>query len=142
MKTTMTRKMEFDAAHRVTQHGSKCRNLHGHRYVVEVTAEGALDKMGMVVDFGVVKQLVGGWIDEKLDHGTVIRQTDIAIETLCINHDWKLFVMPDGKEPTAENMAELLLAKSQELLQETGVVVTQVRVFETPNCWADARVPA
>ncbi|MEE8246777.1 MAG: 6-carboxytetrahydropterin synthase, partial [Alphaproteobacteria bacterium] len=32
---TVTRRLEIDAGHRVMTHGSKCRHLHGHRYVVE-----------------------------------------------------------------------------------------------------------
>ena len=34
---TITRKLEFDAGHRIPDHTSQCRNLHGHRYTVEIT---------------------------------------------------------------------------------------------------------
>ena len=39
MIAVITRKLEFDAGHRVMNHESKCATCHGHRYVLEVTAE-------------------------------------------------------------------------------------------------------
>jgi 6-pyruvoyltetrahydropterin/6-carboxytetrahydropterin synthase len=60
---TITRKLEFDAGHRIPDHKSQCRNLHGHRYTVEITltgeviaAEGNSDN-GVFMDFWVVKAL-------------------------------------------------------------------------------------
>ena len=39
---TITKRLEFDAGHRIPQHKSQCRNLHGHRYALEITLEGEL----------------------------------------------------------------------------------------------------
>ena len=50
---TITRRLEFDAGHRVYQHESKCNHVHGHRYVVEVEATGTLDGLGRIIDFSV-----------------------------------------------------------------------------------------
>ena len=33
----ITRRLEFDAGHRIPNHQSQCRHLHGHRYALEVT---------------------------------------------------------------------------------------------------------
>ncbi|MHB8760606.1 MAG: 6-pyruvoyl trahydropterin synthase family protein, partial [Thiobacillus sp.] len=33
----ITRRLEFDAGHRIPNHGSQCRHLHGHRYALEIT---------------------------------------------------------------------------------------------------------
>ncbi len=42
---TCTRRIEFDAAHRILNHESKCKMLHGHRYAIEATFEAKnLDK--------------------------------------------------------------------------------------------------
>ncbi|MBP6085949.1 6-carboxytetrahydropterin synthase [Patescibacteria group bacterium] len=35
----ISKSFSFDAAHRLTTHNGKCRNLHGHRYSVIVTIE-------------------------------------------------------------------------------------------------------
>ena len=128
-----TRVIEFDAAHRVMRHESKCRNLHGHRYKIELTVEGELDTLGRVVDFGVMKEVFGGWVDQHLDHGCVLFDVDESIVELCRTNGWRFFVMDSN--PTAENMAELLFKKAEELLPKLTVV--RLRLYETPNCWAD-----
>uniref|UniRef100_UPI000666AF60 6-carboxytetrahydropterin synthase n=2 Tax=Burkholderia cepacia complex TaxID=87882 RepID=UPI000666AF60 len=70
----ITRKLEFDAGHRIPDHRSQCRNLHGHRYVLEITlrgdlvdTEGAPDR-GMVMDFADVKALAMEHLVSKWDH--------------------------------------------------------------------------
>ena len=134
-KRTCTRKLEFDSAHRVMKHESKCRNLHGHRYVAEVTAEGNLDALGRVIDFSVLKDVVGWWIDEEWDHGVILNQADGPLIDYVKDQGWKCYVMNDN--PTAETMAAYLFAKANELLSGSGVAVVHVRLYETPNCWAD-----
>jgi len=133
---TCTRRLEFDAAHRVLLHESKCANLHGHRYVVDVTcAAKALDQLGRVVDFGVIKSVLGAWVDRHLDHGTIVHEKDAALAQLCREQGWKLYTMAEN--PTAENLATELFLKGGKLLAGHGVLVKSVRVYETPNCWAD-----
>lgn len=131
-----TRRLAFDSAHRVMRHESKCRNLHGHRYVVEVTAcSSELDDLGRVIDFGVIKSVMGEWLDEKWDHGTIVNVEDRGIINLCYEENWKLYILENN--PTAENMAEYLYMKGNELLTPYGVRIAAIRVYETPNCWAD-----
>jgi hypothetical protein len=51
------RRIPFAAGHRVFQHESKCRNLHGHNYVavLHARADAGLDALGRVIDFSVLK---------------------------------------------------------------------------------------
>ena len=54
---TVTRRYEWDMAHRLPEHSGKCSRLHGHRYVAEIDVEGEIDQAsgsshGMVLDFG------------------------------------------------------------------------------------------
>ena len=134
MIPTCTRRLEFDAAHRVTRHGGKCHNLHGHRYRVELTVAGVIPEDGMILDFGLVKQIVGGWIDEHLDHGAILARDDDALIALVREQGWKLYVL--DVEPTAENIAILLLGTARTLLTDHGIEVVGVEVWETPNCRA------
>ena len=84
MRRTCTRKIEFDSAHRVMKHESKCRHLHGHRYVAEITAAAdGLDDLGRVIDFSVLKSVVGGWVDDAWDHGTLANDADHDLITMC-----------------------------------------------------------
>ena len=134
---TCTRKLEFDAGHRVLRHESKCRHPHGHRYVVEVTCQAdTLDYVGRVIDFGVIKKVFGGWIDSNLDHGYIAHPEDEIAVDIQDHPDGKVYWMDDGN-PTAENMVEMLARKAQQLLHEYQIRVVRLRLCETPNCWAD-----
>lgn len=140
---TCTRVLEFDAGHRVMNHESKCATLHGHRYRVEVTAHGALggtlDGIGRVIDFSVLKAKVGGWIDSMWDHTTLVFKDDLR--TLEALQQLPRFKEPwvSPFNPTAENMADYLLRTiCPDVLAGTGVQVVHIKVWETPNCWAEA----
>ena len=53
---TSSRRLEWDAIHRIPLHESKCKAFHGHRYAAEVTCvKDGLDNVGRVVDFSVIK---------------------------------------------------------------------------------------
>lgn len=134
MSYTATRRLEFDAAHRITTHESKCQWLHGHRYAVEVTCvSDTLDIQGRAAEFSLIKQALGGWIDSNLDHGTILTESDAELCSFLLDRGHKVFTL--AGEPSAEGLAELLYQVSGALLPE--VRVAHIRVFETPNCWAD-----
>lgn len=140
---TATRRIEWDAAHRVLRHESKCSTLHGHRYAAELTcaADYGLDSVGRVIDFGVVKAVVGTWVDDNWDHTTIVNKDDTSLLDWCKQESaqgkrppWAM----DG-EPTAENIASTLMQIANSLLHGSGVRVVEVKVWETPNCYALAK---
>jgi len=134
--TTCTRKLWFCAGHRLVGHESKCKNIHGHNYTVFITvvADESLDKLGRVVDFSVIKKVVGDWIDENWDHGFIAYKDDEIIKAIKYD-DSKLFIL--DKNPTAENMAEYLFNKSNELLKKYNIKVVNIKLYETENCYAE-----
>ena len=141
---TCTRKLQWCMGHRVMGHENKCAHLHGHNYEAHVVCKAdALDSVGRVVDFSVIKQELGQWIDQYWDHGFVLYFGDNnaikAVEGFLVReeHRQKLYLMDDN--PTAENLALLLLLKGNELLKQWGVSVVEVTVHETPNCYATAK---
>lgn len=141
----ITRKFEFDSAHRVLGHESKCKHLHGHRYVAEVTVETTdLDALGRVIDFSEVKAKVGAWIDEFWDHNILLNVKDPLLYLLAKSESAEAifagknpFIVPRGLNPTAEVMAMLLHDVARSIFKGTEITVNRVRVYETPNCWAD-----
>lgn len=137
MTSTITRVLEFDAGHRLVGHEGKCANMHGHRYRAEITCTAkSLDGVGRVIDFAKIKELVGGWIDENWDHGFIYNVEDpIAGEFFDKNHTQKNFRVQC--EPTAENMSRILANIAQGLLTPYSISVCTVRLYETPNCWAE-----
>ncbi|MCL2598394.1 MAG: 6-carboxytetrahydropterin synthase QueD [Firmicutes bacterium] len=80
------KRLEISAAHRlVLDYPSKCTQLHGHNWIVDVYLQNkTLDKNGMVLDFSKIKESV---IDP-LDHKVINEVVDF--------------------NPTAENLAKYI----------------------------------
>jgi 6-pyruvoyltetrahydropterin/6-carboxytetrahydropterin synthase len=139
-KTLCVRAFEFDAGHRVRGHETKCRHLHGHRYRVEASfAAERLDGIGRIVDFGVVKERLGAWLDANWDHALLLHEDDkpvgdAILAQLPFQH---IFYLPCN--PTAENMALYVLRRiCPPLFAGIGCECVSVTVWETPNCRATA----
>lgn len=100
----------------------------------------SVDGIGRVIDFSVLKDKIGSWIDANWDHGMILNSKDgDAIQAVSMLKDNKLFILP-FTNPTAENLAGYLLQEiCPMVLKGTGVDVVHVRVWETENCFADAR---
>jgi 6-pyruvoyltetrahydropterin/6-carboxytetrahydropterin synthase len=135
-----TRRLHFCAGHRVMNHEGKCASPHGHNYVIFITAEAAeLDSLGRIIDFSVLKERVGTWIDENWDHTFLVYEKDKEM-IVAMSHAPKAkdpFICPFN--PTAENIAKYLLnVVGPNVLGDTGVTVTKVLVHETENCFAEA----
>ena len=123
----------FDAAHFLTDYHGKCENLHGHRWrVVAYLGQEELQKEGtmkdMVVDFGVFKNALRD-LTEELDHSFVVEEGSLKEQTLaCLREEgFELSILPF--RTTAENLARYFFRR----LEEQGLPVAQVDVYETPN---------
>jgi 6-pyruvoyltetrahydropterin/6-carboxytetrahydropterin synthase len=142
----ITRRLEFDAGHRIPNHNSQCRHLHGHRYALEITLSGDLIEMegaseqGMVMDFSEVKSIANEILVSKWDHAFLAYQGDRAVVDF-------LATLPEHKTvilkviPTAENLAaEAFRILDAAYLNTFGnqLRLERVRIYETPNNWADA----
>jgi len=134
------RRLHFCAGHRGVGHEGKCANVHGHNYVtfVHVQARASdLDGVGRIVDFGVIKDRVGGWIDDHWDHGFIYWRNDPQLAALYAGPLATMKHFPAALNPTAENMAAHLLGVATELLVD-DLLVTKVEIWETENCYAYA----
>jgi 6-pyruvoyltetrahydropterin/6-carboxytetrahydropterin synthase len=137
---TITRRLTFEAGHRIYGHESKCANLHGHSYKVRITARApSLDPLGRIIDFSILNERIGSWLDLNWDHGTILFQKDPLVlewrDSENLNNQ-KLFVAPFN--PTAEELASFLLLTGAMLLKDTDVKVVKVQLWETENCYAEA----
>lgn len=142
----ITRRLEFDAGHRIPDHKSQCRHLHGHRYTLEITLSGkVIDKSGdaangMVMDFSQVKDLAKQHLVDTWDHAFLAFAGDKAIvDFLTSLPDHKTVIL--DRVPTAENLARIAFECLDAAYRDTygnQLQLHQVRLYETPNCWADA----
>lgn len=143
----ITRRLEFDAGHRIPDHKSQCRHLHGHRYAIEITLSGnVIDKAGdaangMVMDFSQVKALANTHLVHEWDHAFLAFAGDKAIvDFLTTLPGHKTVIL--NRVPTAENLARIAFERLDAVYRDTygnHLQLEQVRLYETPNCWADAR---
>lgn len=83
----ITRRIEIDAGHRIADHHSKCRGLHGHRYRIEATVASSELKTeggerGMVMDFGFLKEEMVAVIDKFCDHALILAADDPGLPTV------------------------------------------------------------
>lgn len=140
-RLTCIRRLEWDAAHRVPRHEGKCAAWHGHRYVAEIAcAAEALDDVGRIIDFGAIKELVGGWIDTHWDHTAILLRDDpdpTAQALAAANAAAGRPVYWMDAPPTAEHLVLELARIASDLLADRGIEVTSIRLWETPNCSAE-----
>lgn len=130
---TVTKQIHFCYGHRLLNYDGKCRWLHGHNGLVEITlAAEKLDERGMVYDFTIIKQVVQAWIDEHLDHKMILHRADPLVSTLQ-EHDEPLYLLDEN--PTAEAIARLIYEEAA----RQGFPVVEVRLWETPTSWAAYR---
>lgn len=140
---TCTRRIEFDAAHRIINHESKCKMLHGHRYALEATFaakelnNNELDNLGRVIDFGEIRRVLGSWIDDNLDHNTILSIKDQKLgENISDLTGQKIYYMDET--PTAENIARHIFRDiCPKLFAEKNVKCVAIKLYETPNCYTN-----
>jgi len=162
---SISREISIDAGHRVTNHGSKCRHLHGHRYTIQAWCEGHLfedgEQQGMVLDFGFLKEEMMREIDAHFDHGFMFWMHDSLCWEALRNDtpDFEASVYREIEEqgayfghgrggtkicvlsfvPTAENLAHFWYQRLKPRVAERTAhcaTLAAVKVWETPNCWA------
>lgn len=134
---TANRYHDISFGHRVYGHENKCAHLHGHNYrftfYVEPFPYQTLDKVGRVMDFGVIKKYLCTWLEANYDHKMLIWVGDPAIDAIR-NID------PHGLcqvefNPTAENIAEDFVVRvAPSLLAGTGVRLKKLVLEETRKC--------
>ena len=128
--------------HRVTNHRSKCRNIHGHSYTIVVgvddklvTTPGASDQ-GMVMDFSDIKTIMMEEIDEKFDHGFAMWKEDPLVSFFKEQLDGGMKVILLDFIPTAENLAKHWFALLGKRLIEKDIAIEFIEVYETPTSTA------
>ncbi len=142
MLLQITRRVEFDAGHRIVDHLHHCRHLHGHRYVLELTITGALKNQngapdnGMIADFGELKSLLNQHLVEVWDHAFLAWEEDRAVLSF-------LNTLPEHKTvilknvPTVENLAKEAFQILSPILEGKNLKIARLKLFETPNSWAE-----
>lgn len=132
MRYLVKKELSFDSAHRLVQgYQGKCAHVHGHTWRVrfEIAAD-KLDRFGFVRDYADFK-VMKAWIDEHLDHATLVSTNDQALRRFLHEQNQRMFVTPEN--PTSENLAKILF----DVATLHHLPVTAVEICET--CTSEAR---
>ena len=141
----ITRRLEFDAGHRIPNHASQCRHLHGHRYAIEITLSGDIittegaPEQGMVMDYSEVKRIAKEQLVDAWDHAFLVYRDDrVVLDFLQTLPGHRTVVL--DVPPTAENLAAVAFSLLEPAYRGTygnHMRLERVRIYETPNNWAD-----
>jgi 6-pyruvoyltetrahydropterin/6-carboxytetrahydropterin synthase len=129
---TVTRRLTFNAAHRVHNPAlseeenqlifGKCNNpnWHGHNYELEVSVSGPIDpKTGYVIDLARVKEIVQRAIIDEVDH----RNLNLEVSFMT------------GVIPTTENLAVAFWRVLEKPLSPARLA--RIRLWETENHYVE-----
>ena len=123
----------FDSAHFLAQYEGKCRNIHGHRWIVKVEIFGEKlqengSKREMLIDFGELKSELKKLVDF-YDHSLIIEKNTMREITLNALKEDGFRIIEVEFRPTAENFAK----NFYDYFIEKGFSVKSISVYETPN---------
>lgn len=123
-------KHSFDAAHRLEFHEGKCRNLHGHRWEVEVEIEATPMEKDMLIDFGEIKREINYF-----DHSCILKECPENEELINLLNKMDLHVITLENSPTAENLSKEIHENIQLRLRKNKIYnfKLKVKVYESPN---------
>ena len=134
----LTRKFEFETAHLLTNYDGKCKNIHGHSYKLFVTIIGKPEinpespKLGMVIDFTELKNIVNENIIDKLDHNIILDRKSTLLKQLADNNN----IYITDFQPTAENILLHIVEILKDKLPPSGKLFS-LRLYETENSYAE-----
>ena len=142
MVTRIRRYVETDTGHRVPNHKSKCRHLHGHRYRFDAEIEGDVVQVsgvsdeGMLMDFSDISKILMTEVHDIVDHAFVVYEGDLdARKALEHMGDQHRTVVVDFI-PTAENFAKWAFDQVEPHIISTygnKLRLVAMHVWETPK---------
>ncbi|MCX7697795.1 MAG: 6-carboxytetrahydropterin synthase [Bacteroidales bacterium] len=143
VKILITKRFFFESAHALLGYDGKCKNIHGHSYILEVTVSGEPlvrpnhPKDGMVMDFGDLSSLVKEHIIDVYDHSLFLNEKhrEQIPEELFKQFERVIFF---PFQPTSENLVEYFSNILLKLLPD-GVALYSIRLYETPTSFAEWR---
>jgi 6-pyruvoyltetrahydropterin/6-carboxytetrahydropterin synthase len=121
-RVLVSKEFTFSAAHHLHCYDGKCKNLHGHEYVVVFGISGFTDSRGLAYDFGDIKYIWKEKVEPFLDHR-------------YLNE-----ILPP-MNTTAENMVYWIYKQFELFLPQNylGIRMEFVRLYETKTSYAEFR---
>ncbi|MDC6350829.1 6-carboxytetrahydropterin synthase [Zeaxanthinibacter sp. PT1] len=141
-KIRVTKEFTFETGHALYGYDGKCRNVHGHSYKLAVTVIGhpITDKdhvkLGMVIDFGDLKNIVKEEVVDPFDHATVFNRNSPHIELAGELESRGHKVILADYQPTSENMVLDFASKIKKRLPK-NLSLHSLHLRETDTAYAE-----
>lgn len=124
---SVCKRFEISYAHYLQEYNGKCKNIHGHNAIIELKFSESLsvfsfteNDIGMVIDFGEIKNTIEKMIKENLDHNFL--------------NEIPFF---NDKRPTAENMCIYIQDLVLSYFPEYSKLLTSIKVWEDRDSYAE-----
>lgn len=137
----ITKKFDFEAAHALCGYDGACESIHGHSYVLYVTLKGNVSddnadpKLGMVMDFSILKKIVKEKIIDVFDHSLLIKEdSPHANEPFFKNNKYRVIILPF--QPTCENMVIYMAHQIKSKLPK-NTELHSLRLHETATAYSE-----
>ena len=135
----ITKEFRYEGAHALYNYDGKCRNIHGHSYILYVTVKGTpVDdnsncKNGMILDFSDFKRIVNDTVVDVFDHALVLRAEAPVAQELASAYEKVILV---GFQPTCENLIAYFADVIKTHLPE-NVELYSLRLHESPSSFVE-----
>lgn len=137
----VTKVFYFEASHALLNYDGLCRNVHGHSYKLFVTVKGRTEvserssKLGMVIDFSVLKEIVKNNITDIYDHSFLVNKSENIQNLLSGSPVFNRTHFLDF-QPTCENLVYMFSKIIKSKLPQ-GIELYSLRLYETENSFAE-----
>ncbi len=135
----ITKEFRYEGAHALYGYDGKCRNIHGHSYILYITVKGEPvndpdnPKNGMIMDFGNLKEIVNRCIIDKFDHALVVRQDAPLASEIASGYENIILV---DFQPTCENLISYFAEVIKGELPE-NITLHSIRFHETASSYVE-----
>ncbi len=132
--TTCTVKTTFSAAKRLTEYDGPCSNLHGYQHTLEASFT-SNSESDILIDFYELKEVLGNWIHEHLDHTVILNESDRKLGDFISSYTGQtIYYLPS--DPTAERLAEHLKnTVCPQLFPNADCI--KLRLYDAHDAWVE-----
>jgi len=140
-KIRITKEFRFESAHALLDYDGPCKNIHGHSYKMAVTLIGEpltdtnSPKNGMVMDFGILKQIVNDCIVKPFDHALVLNADTKNVNSIEVKSLSEKLILVKY-QPSCENFLLDFAERIKNKLPD-NVELFSIRLDETSNSYAE-----
>lgn len=137
----ITKEFDFEMAHALFGYDGPCKNIHGHSYKLSVTIIGKpsedkkSSKLGMVLDFRLLKKIVKDCIINEFDHALILNKNHPKELLSEIIKNFEKIIVADY-QPTSENIILDFATRIKKNLPE-NIELFSLKLHETANSFSE-----